>query len=216
MSHMLYFWWEKNLEGSIPNPCQLLLLGDEIMGDSLPLWFFELRKFFLIFFFLLKAYIVFIKKIHNKATSFWGKNIHKRGRAHPTLTYIFLTPFTLAHSTSEHLSSLENASLLGTWRAFFGFWGLSHKGIEVPLCAPQFIKHCESQTSKNWLSILGSTNIKHLGFSLYQHLAYWHNQLFSCEGQTVGRIEKHVIQCFLCPVNSEYKQSSEKGETSGW
>lgn len=31
------FGEKKSLEGSIPHPCQLLLLGDEIMSDSLPI-----------------------------------------------------------------------------------------------------------------------------------------------------------------------------------
>lgn len=34
------FGEKKSLEGSIPNPCQLVLLGDEIMGDNWPIMLF--------------------------------------------------------------------------------------------------------------------------------------------------------------------------------
>lgn len=126
----------------------------------------------------------------------------------------------LSHTYSLHpllqhipqLSSLENVSSFCTLRACVGFWGLSRKGVAILLCVPlNGLSIVNFIPQRIELSIRGYINIKHLGCSLCQHLAYWHSQLFSCEGQTVARIEKHVLQCFLCTINSEYKWNSEKG-----
>lgn len=125
-----------------------------------PLSFVELKKF-LIFF--VKSICCFSKEIHSQATSFGEKIIYRRSRALSTLTCIFLSP-SVEHRANEQLSSFQNVSFLCALRTFYWFWEFGHQYPEVPLCIACWIRHCGSQTSRKWLSILGDSKHKTLRF----------------------------------------------------
>lgn len=183
------------------------------MDDSFPLCFFKLKKIFCFLFFVFQTtYVVFIKKQHKKATSLGEEIINERNRAQPTLIHRYFL-----HPPLQNIPLMNNRlhykmfPYCVCWELFVDFWELGHKCIQVPCVSLTVLGIVDLRPQRINFLFWEITNIRHLGYFLYQHLVYWHIQLFSCERQTVERVEKYVIQCFLCTTNSKYKWSSKKG-----